>query len=473
VKNFTISLYAFHLRHTLTDSPDEVDFQKESLLWENLVKVGENSLPFDGLKNLRSNLVCYQNDEYDSNFDQARPHFWLTNSGTLELGNINTKNLKIKAELQPFLLKDTYAFDLNISPESANTPVDVSQINQFQPSSLLPSKIEASLGQTLWIYGEVDENVNCQKLADEIAEGLLKDTNLKPILLNQGKLFGSLLFEYQADDPNEPYNCTKRCHILILLNNNQAPTLELFGKAYDWIINLLCCYHKIFYIYQQACQRKPEARRIYSKLNRETLNYFNLIAKSDTELDQMKDWLIKIAQDALKYNIYLRDLDAHNTSIRTNIANYRKCLQKITEIGEVPHYWQTFLNRDCKLWQTQIKTDINFLAPGKDLFEQMIDSIRGIVEIKEAKLEEEKIKLDAEKAERDRSLERTIQVATVALGSGAIAAASISAHIDKPFKPLNPKYPVHPMISSMFWSTLGTITLGFLTWLWTKRKFKS
>ncbi len=46
MNNFSLSLYAFHLRHSLTELPGEV-VQDANLLWENLVTVGEN-LPEEG-----------------------------------------------------------------------------------------------------------------------------------------------------------------------------------------------------------------------------------------------------------------------------------------------------------------------------------------------------------------------------------------------------------------------------------------
>ncbi|MBE9054305.1 hypothetical protein IQ243_28720 [Nostocales cyanobacterium LEGE 11386] len=53
MKNFTLSLFAFHLHHTLSEIPGEVDADAK-LLWENLAKLGESSLPFVGLKDLHS-----------------------------------------------------------------------------------------------------------------------------------------------------------------------------------------------------------------------------------------------------------------------------------------------------------------------------------------------------------------------------------------------------------------------------------
>lgn len=60
----------------------------------------------------------------------------------------------------------------------------------------------------------------------------------------------------------------------------------------------------------------------------------------------------------------------------------------------------------------------------------------------------------------------------VALGSGAIVAASISAHINKPIT-IDIKRPPHLIVSSTFWSILATLLFVLLTWLWIKRKAKS
>ena len=77
MRNFTISLYAFHLRHTLTDNPDEVKADAD-LLWNNIAKLGKNSLLFPDLKDLPSKLVCYQNGAYNSKNEQGRLTEWLT-----------------------------------------------------------------------------------------------------------------------------------------------------------------------------------------------------------------------------------------------------------------------------------------------------------------------------------------------------------------------------------------------------------
>lgn len=462
MKNFTFSLYGFHLRHTLTDAPDEVVVDA-NLLWENLAKLGEKLLPFPGLRDLRSKLICYQNSQYDPKREQGRQTEWLTDSGKLDLGSIPTaEGFKIQGNLQPFRLNDTYAADLTLSPESPNISIDVPQLKHFNPGCLLPSSIQASLGQTLWLYGEVDASEDCQVLAKKCAVALLAGTPLNPVLANQDKLFGSLLFEYQATDPDDPQNPAKQSHILVCLNNNKAPTLQLAGKAYDWLRDLLCCRHKILYVYQEARNRYPDARKLYSQLEKQMQDFPSLISDPKTRLEKLKELLIKMPQDAVDYSRCLRDLKAHYTAISTNIINYRTNLEKITAMGDSPKFWEDFLNRTCHQWQTQIQIDIEYLSPAQDLFQQMIDTIRGMVEID---AEEQAQVREQQDKERDRNLQTTIAVVGVGIGFTGLAAASFPYLIPPDPKttpiPLQPPFTsgsLHPFI----WVLLLSLVFGFL-----------
>lgn len=455
MKNFSLSLYVFHLRHTLTELPGEV-VADANLLWENLVKVGESSLTFVGLKDLRSKLICYQNGKYEPKQEIGRISERLIDAQDLDLGNLpTTEGFKINANLQPFLFNDTYAVDLTLVPEPPNISIDIPQLQHFKPNSLLPSNIQASLGQTLWIYGEVDPSENCNTLAEKLAIALVAGTNLNPVRTQQGKLFGSLLFEYQALDPDEPDNPAKQCHILIVINNSQAATGTLAAEAYEWLLNLLCSYHKILYIYQLARQCYREARIIYSDLENKIKEFNSLISENKTELSGLKSLMGKIPKKIFDYTRCLQDLQIHYTAITTNITSYTTCLEKIQTIGSgnSPQFWQDFIKKDCKKLQEQIQTYINYLTPGQELFGQFVDTIRGIVE--------------TEQTESDRSLENTIQVLGIGFGGGAIASGVFTTHIDKINLPLVQK---HPLYASLTLSIIATLIFIALGWLITKRK---
>jgi hypothetical protein len=99
---------------------------------------------------------------------------------------------------------------------------------------------------------------------------------------------------------------------------------------------------------------------------------------------------------------------------------------------------------------------LGYFKHGTGLLEQVISSIRGIVEIEQAK--------------RDRSLEQTIQIIGVALGGGAIVSGVVTQHIDKPFAPISVKNPPHPMVSSLFWSIVAIALLWWVARWRVKRK---
>ena len=457
MKNFSITLYAFHLRHTLAHTPDQV-LENANLLWDKLTKIGVDSFPSTSLQDIKSQLICYENGKYEPQKEVGRKTEWLTNSKDLDLGSFSTTDgFKININLQPFLLNDTYAVDLTLLPESANIDINVPQIQHFKPSCFLPSEIQASLGQTLWIYGEVDANEDCNLLAEKIVNALVAGTNLNPAFTVSGELFASQLFIYQANDPNEPNNPVKQSQILIILNNQQANTVQLIGDAYDRLLNLLCCYHKILFVNYQASQSYQDARTVYSYLEKKIQEFQTLISNPKTQISDLKKLLSEILQKSFDYTLCLQDLQIHNTSIQTNIRNYQICLNKITAINNQtsPQFWQNFLDKECQKWQEQIQTDINYLTPGQELFGQFVDTIRGIVE--------------TQQSESDRSLETTVQVLGIGFGGGAIFSGIITTHIDKINSPLLPK---NYFSASLILSIIATLGWTLLVWLviWIKKR---
>ena len=430
MKNFSLTLYAFHLHHTLTDASGEVDVDAKQL-WESLVNLAvKDYLPFPGLKNLRSKLICYQNDEYEPKRELSRNTEWLTDFGAIDLGALpTTEGWKINGNLQPFLLNDTYAVDITLLPEPADISIDIPQLQHFRPIYLLPSHIKASLGQIIWIYGEVDASVNCQELANKFAVALVAGTNLNPVETKKGELFGSLLFEYQASDHDEPDNPTKQSDIFILINNSQSHKIKLANDAYDWLLNLLCSYKKIFYTYHQARQRYQEAKVIYSYLQNK-IQIFNNLIRTSTSLSELKKLLIELPTKKLDYTRCLQDLQTHLTTIDTNIANYKTCLDKIVAIDgdNSSLFWQEFLDKDCQKIIKQIQIDIKYLSPGQELFGEIVNTIRGLVEIQQAESDYQIQQLlrDNETAakERERHLNKTIGAFSFGLIATSMATGS-------------------------------------------------
>lgn len=390
MKNFTLSLYAFHLCQSFSNTLDEVD-ESASQLWENLVQLGNNTFPFHGLKDLRSHLICYTNNTYDSTPERRQKTFKLTNCDDIDLGSVSTaEGFQIHANLQAFRLHDTYAVDLTIYPDETQD-IDIPQLQLFQPQYLLPTTIQASLGQTLWLYGEVIDGTpdECLEIAKKCAVALLAGTAFNPVLENQGNLFGSLLFEFQASHFNPPDNFTQNPHLFICLNYRQSATIDLASQGYDWLLEFLCCYHKINFVYSQATQRYREARHLYSQLekNMDELSGWMENREREIRLKKLKEKLKKLSKYTLRYTQCLGDLQAHYTALATNTTNYEICLKKLENLGEIPPCWQDFIHQSRDRDLVQIQTHLDYLSPTSAAFQEAIEIIRGTVDIEQAELD--------------------------------------------------------------------------------------
>ena len=183
----------------------------------------------------------------------------------------------------------------------------------------------------------------------------------------------------------------------------------------------------------------------------------------------------KIPKKSFDYARCLQDLQTHHTAITTNITNYRICLENIQTIGRVnsPQSWQDFINKDCKKWQEQIQTDINYLTPGQELFGQFVDTIRGIVETEQAESDRATQEILRRKEEADKIRNENLQTAIAILGFG-LGAAQIGVStapyiipqqqpptpIQLPFTTSQP----HPFVLSVVLSLLFGVAGAFFGW---------
>jgi hypothetical protein len=126
--------------------------------------------------------------------------------------------------------------------------------------------------------------------------------------------------------------------------------------------------------------------------------------------------------------------------------------------------------------RSQIAADLGYFRHGTSLIEQAIASIRGIVEIEQARIDRDKqIELrESEHAEKKRSdrLERKIGIVGVGLAAGGIAASSGT---DKLFETVKAhQIPVviewHPFAFSFVLSCAIGIIAGAIVWCWTHPK---
>ncbi len=469
MKNFSISVCFFHLNQTLDESLDRVS-SDAYLIWENLIQLSEK-LPFTELKDLKSKLVCYELD-LESNIFQPKTEAlnlineWLTqDQERIELAAIQQNGLSISGNLNPYLFHDTYAFDLSLFPENPDQDITPEELYLFEPSSLFLDCSENTLGETIWFYGETEvADAECQDIADKLVASFLQNTKFTARLVNEDKLLKVPLFEYEISQGNQP---NKLYRILVWIDNQGISSN--IPAVYDALFGSLWTRHKIEYVYQEGRESYIKARKAYSDIESKIQQF-----KQDKPLEELQKLLESIPEISLQYQRQLRNLQADYTAIKVNQINHRNYLNKIGEPGDISS-WQKFDEITCKRYLDQIETHLSYIQPGKDLIGEFISTLRGLVEIEQAKCDRKlqetlQIKENREK-EKDLNLQITIAVVGVGIGVAGVVSSSYTLAVDKDWAPPSFQHPLwpHPFFMAIIISCLCGGVLGGVAFL-TARK---
>ena len=128
--------------------------------------------------------------------------------------------------------------------------------------------------------------------------------------------------------------------------------------------------------------------------------FSRLKSDRDERLEQLEGCLTELPQIGLNYARYLRDIELHQTTIETNAKNYSGWLKQLGDysVQEMDNldFIQNFVDWSCPKFQNQIKVYMSYLTVGRQLFQQMIETIRGIVEV-----DAQKQQIKYEKVEKD------------------------------------------------------------------------
>ncbi|WP_353932195.1 serine protease [Okeanomitos corallinicola TIOX110] len=371
-KNFglhrpSLTLYAFHLRNSINQG-EEPTVAEAPILWEQLVDLGDK-FHITKLKTLPNQLICYQNNQY---FPQIEDSFGIEYTNLLhnQEQSLNfqlipqTRGLELQGLLCPFRLHDTYAIDLTLYSQDTFSISQLSNLNYN--NLLLPPKIQASLGQTLLLFGQpIEAQDNYQDLANAFVTQILSERNSTE-LISTGYLLGNPIFEYESahTDP------AQKLHILVWFKC-QDMNQNCMDKVAEILLYLLWCRHKIQYVYYQSrwCDRK--AKKLYGKLQ----NYerrFHQITQTANQRSQLRQLQVDLSNIGLEYARYLGELADHENTIAINEKNYRNKLEKLESLPETNlGLWHQFLRYSQNKLQQQIQTDLRFLERGRDRLQHL------------------------------------------------------------------------------------------------------
>ena len=454
--NPKLTLFAFQLCNNLAKG-DQQTVDNADNLWHQCVALGnllQTNPKLDALPEHVANKKSQNRQQsdylelYESEGDRILSFTTLSQPDKVPLEGV----------IYPVQLHDTYALDLTLL--AADT-VEINQLNNLNfQGCLLPNKIQASLGQTLVLFAKpVDFSGDYKELAAACVEALFQDVQNqpKPYFIKEGKLLGSPIFEF--DNPQE--NPSLNCHILVRFNTDEKTSeLEDKGDYYRPLLNLLCCRTKIIYTYYQAQRCNEEARKLYSQLEAKVKEFNNLKSKREERLEQLEDWLIQLSKIGFEYARYLRDIELHLTTIETNAENYSYYHKQLVShsVKETDNldFIQDFFDGSCQMFQKQIKVNMSYLTAGRQLFQQMIETIRIIVE-----LDGQKQQVEFEIAERksDTELQNTIQSVGAGIGAGIGVAGIIASSYPlitqvpiAPFSHLYHRIPLYYLSFSAYYS---------------------
>ncbi|MCB8764862.1 hypothetical protein [Planktothrix agardhii] len=428
----------------------------------------------DALKSIpRDTLDLLETQHQDRNF--------YFKSGLEKNSNPQKPKSLYSLLLYPQKISDTYSLLLHIfrPQDPGYDQVKLDEIKQFHPKSLILNDPEKDfLGQTLLVTAFLPENTptddkNLRAIAEQLRYDLFGD--YCNTFYQQGKLLGSYIVEY--GNPSRNLN-----RILIVFYLTDA-TSEKIKPIYWNLPELFLYYHKIAYTFQFSRQAYQEADElIRNNIEVELRKIMKLDTGAETsnlDLDGLKKQLITLIKIAPKYTLKLRNLEHALNTVNINVGNYQRILKRLQQETEDDlEFFVRFLNRECQTFPTQIQADLNYLKPASNLLDQAISSIRGLVEIEQAKIDQEKADIlrQSEEGEKDRdkSLERTISTFGVGLAAGGIASSITSAYIEKPLPLpyLEKSLSVPPFILAFLLSVGIAVIAGFITWKITKKMEK-
>lgn len=427
-----LTVYAYHLHQNFTSGTTD----NSDRLWKWVEEIGEQ-LDVENLKEFSKELNLNIQRE-----DSGTAASLLKGDGEaikFSLKSDSTEVSQMCGEVCCFVIHDCYAIDLTFRLGKDWDTFSLCSLEHLNPGGMmLPHKVQSSLGQTLVFFAGVAKDTPIDKidktLANQIASALLTSRAGEPptpASFRTGKLLGGSIFEFE----NQQYHPQSHIHLLIWLYPESEPIArnhEARGDYYYPLIDLLESRNKIITVWAEVIKCKKELDELRQYLEDNTKKFKEL---ADSQLEgiegrkeRLNNWeqlLLELPTKSINYDKFLGDMFTHRSSIQANVYNYRIALEELKTIAfeeDDLHFLSQFLKKDCTLFQKQIKLDIDVFAPGRELFYNLIEAMRGMVAI-----DAEKQKIESSREERQRSIDFKIWL--TALGTG-LTISSISSRME-------------------------------------------
>ncbi|NER33351.1 MAG: hypothetical protein F6J93_04665 [Oscillatoria sp. SIO1A7] len=430
--------------------------------------------------------------------------------GILQLKSQSNKRFKLFAYTQ--LLTDTYSLSLTsyFPQKFGKDGVEFSELASLKPppaffsgtAAKLDVEKDASFKQAFWgstvmlsgfLPREKPQNPQDLKTtADRCLQNFLKESlEDSPPFYCCGEFLGGYIYEYGNPRVSHPYG-----HIVILFIFCEATTEHL--KSVQWYLpEIFLYYHKNTRNFQDSQKEykaaMEESGKIEQAIKTSTANSAASTAPelSEEQLENLKGDIKNFLSWSLQYSQRLRSIRIFQNTISINRENYINKIRRLERLTSSElNVWRGYADRNFQRFERQIEADLGYLDRGSQLLDTAIASIRGIVEIDQAKrdrdrqqaekerdrLELEQRRKAEEKAEAEqkrleqaeKNLQDQIQAIGVGVGAGAIVASTASLMFEKPFVLKGDR--LHPFTIAVLFSAGCAILFWKIAKCWLARQ---
>src|SRR5919202_669480 len=373
-----------------------------------------------------------------------------------------------KGYYYPVRLNDTYGLLVGCSFAEDTTRHPTSRLADFKAK--IEEKLKgqrATIGQSWLILAHLDNsNSNPEDIAKNCCQALNLGFNWKEDLQGQGRFLGGTLFElwrYQllmqeSIQENTPAPTLEQIqqnhHLIIALYPNAATAKQAAHEFNKSWLRLFSYRHKILWAYSQSRYLKQQLEKNFTKIQK-----ISTIDLQKENLKPLRQTVIDAQNTLSNYTITLNNLNYQVRTIEVNLLNYNRRLKTIqkrlseiqveagkeslktfipvgffswlqasaasltvtdenqsllTQLSNWQHpcdlkFIEKFNEYAANKYLLQLQKDYENLSPGLPLLQDLINSIRTITEIEQAK--------------RDRTFQNTIAILGVGLAAGSFVAS--------------------------------------------------
>lgn len=372
----------------------------------------------------------------------------------------------------PVKLGDTYALQIDSSgnaqpPEKQLVPQEIRCLEAIRKEIADRTHgLNATIGQSWLIWGQLTANdqdalATAKNCYQEFK--LFENPKWERDLRKTGEFLGANFYELWQP-PSDREDITTNRHLLICLfphteDGSISAAAKIIELLYPNFIQLFRFRNKVIWAYQQSRQLKSDLKQASVSIQNIVDKLPQQVTATNLDLKELQKNLVKSLTIFSIYANYISRLEEQENTIKTNLKNYKKRVEKIaTDRNSNPDtllFLKSFSEFASEKYVEQVKSDRASLTAGLRLLENAIETIKGIIDIEQAK--------------SDRTLNATIAIVGAGLATSGVAASIISTQVSNP-EPANamPPYPA-------FWLSVAIgilpVAIGMI-FLAVKRRFR-